>query len=56
MLDRKNKVMEEAVREGIKIYRSKGDIFAVISLKKSKVLNEVINRDIFEPHRIRCTD
>ena len=56
MLSRNNKVMEEAVKEAIKIYRNEGDFSAVLILKKSKVPNQIINRVIFEPHRIRCTD
>ena len=56
MLNRNNKVIEEAVKEGIRISRFKGDAYAFLSLKKSNVPKEVIHRIIFEPHNIRSTD
>ena len=56
MVNRNNKVIEKAVKEGIRISRDKGDAYAFLSLKKSNVPNEVIKRVLFEPHKIRSTD
>ena len=56
MLNRNNKVIEEAVKEGIRISMLKGDAYAFLSLKKSNIPKEVIHRFIFEPHNIRSTD
>ena len=56
MLNRNNKVIEEAVKEGIRISRFKGDAYAFLSLKKSNVPKEVILRVLFQPHKIRGSD
>lgn len=56
MVNRNNKVTEEAVKEGIRISRFKGNAFAFLSLRKSNVPEAVILRVIFEPHKIRSTD
>lgn len=56
MIERKDKIMEKAVKEGINIFKSKGDISGLASLRKANVPNDVINRVIFEPHKIRSTD
>ena len=56
MVNRNNKVTEEAVKEGIRISRSKGEAYAFLGLRKSKVPNAVILRVIFQPHKIRSTE
>ena len=56
MVNRNNKVTEEAIKEGIRISRIKGDAFAILSLRKSKIHDEVIKRIILEPHKIRSSD